>query len=510
MTFHSILFNKTGVQKETVEQPDFFTDLNLEQIIEEITSPKQEYNLKPFFYTPLHDVETIYYRHEVMRELADEALLTCINAFAKKMAVARRYLAQIEELRFEYHKKGWFLEAALVYCQAVTNLVRDLRQIHLKSDGFLACREYVTDYVHSPGFEVLQTEAQAIKNELSGIKYSVIVRPSNSRLSVRPYDGETDYAVTIEHVFERFKQGAAEDYLVELHDEPGMNHIEAQILEFVSLLYPESFDALNSFCAEQSQFIDETVRVFDREIQFYLAYLEFIAVFKRNGLPFCYPQVSATRREVSALEAFDLALAGTLLSTQKPTVCNDFSLQGSERFIVVSGPNQGGKNHICPDVWPVALSGQSRLPGAGAGRRGLFLSDQIFTHFDREEDIRNLRGKLQDDLVRIHDILAQATPNSILILNELFASTTFQDAVFLSRGIMTGVLELDSLGVWVTFIDELSTVSEKTVSMMSTVDPDNPGQAHLQNPQKTGRWAGLCPLDCPKTPSDLRTNQGAA
>jgi len=62
----------------------------------------------------------------------------------------------------------------------------------------------------------------------------------------------------------------------------------------------------------------------------------------------------------------------------------------------------------------------------------------------------------------------------VVILNEVFNSTTAQDAQFLSRKILERVSELDALGVCVTFLDELSTLNEKTVSMVSTVVPDDP------------------------------------
>jgi len=472
MIFHSILFekNQNDIKKETLEQPDFFVDLNLDQIIDAITTSKQEYNLTPFFYTPLRDVDTIQYRHEIMRDLEDAALMGCIKIFAEKMIIVRRYLGLVAKLEYHFHKEGWFLEAALVYCEAVTGLAQDLDTANLKSRGLIAFREYVKNYVLSHSFQILLAESRRVKAGLSSVKYSAIIQIG--ALKVRAYEGETDYSIEVEKTFEKFKQGAVKDYRSKLYKGSGMNHIEAQILEFVARLYPERFATLDQFCVNRSQFVDETIRVFDREIQFYVSYLEFAADIKLKGLKFCYPQVS-TSREVYDYDGFDIALAHSLLHTEKQVICNDFVLKEPERIMVVSGPNQGGKTTFARTFGQLHYLASLGCPVPGREAR-LFLFDQIFTHFEREEDINNLRGKLEDDLFRIHSIFTRVTSNSILILNEIFASTTLKDAVFLSKEIMARVMELDVLCVCVTFMDELSSLNEKTVSMVSTVVPENP------------------------------------
>ncbi len=475
MTFHSILFEKPNqkLADPPPGQPDFFVDLNLDQVVNAITAGKQEYNLKPYFYTPLRDPDTIRYRQEVARDLENETILGAIRAFAQRMIVMRRYLALAGRLQYQYHKAGWLLEAATVYCKAVTGLADDLNSAPITASGLAAFHSHLSNYVASERFLVLHAETQKLKADLATVQYCVLIK--GDVVKVRPYEAEADYSAEVEATFARFKQGAVKDYRVKLSFGSGMNHIEAQILDLVARLYPDIFASLDDFYAQHGSFLDPVVSAFDREIQFYVAYSEHAARIKRAGLKFCYPRIATNSKEVYSYDGFDLALATKLIAGNSPVVPNDFYLQGPERVLVVSGPNQGGKTTFARTFGQLHYMASLGCPVPGREAQ-LALHDRIFTHFEKVEDISNLRGKLQDDLVRIHDALDQATSDSIIIMNEIFSSTVLQDAVFLSQEIMERIVHLDALGVWVTFIDELASFSQQTVSMVSTIVPDNPAQ----------------------------------
>ncbi len=158
-----------------------------------------------------------------------------------------------------------------------------------------------------------------------------------------------------------------------------------------------------------------------------------------------------------------------------PVVFNTLELSGVERVFVVSGPNQGGKTTFARTFGQLHHLASIGCPVPGTDVQ-TYLFDRIFTHFEREEDVERLSGKLEDDLVRIQDILVQATPKSILIMNEIFTSTALNDARYLGTQIMERVIALDLFCVFVTFVDEIASMGDSVVSVMSTIVPDNPAQ----------------------------------
>jgi hypothetical protein len=473
MSFRSILFETAGRARieEAAAEPDFFRDLNLDQIVDAITGGRKEYNLKPFFHISLTDPAEISYRQEVMRDLEREALFQCIKSFSSQIRSMRLHLSGAQQRDYKYEKDAWFLDAVKIYCAAVEALLGNLSQHDPNSRGLLAFRTYLAEYAGSENFLTLKDRTQKLKSGLAAIRYCLLI--NGDSVTVRSYDSEPDYSVAIEKAFLKFKQGAVKDYLVKFPELSGMGHVGAMVLDRVGLLHPDLFRALDDYCTTNAGFLDQTIARFDREIQFYIAWLEYAAVFKRAGLKFCYPRVSDTFKNISNQDGFDLALAGKLMRENSAVICNDFALAGAERIFVVTGPNQGGKTTFSRAFGQIHyLAGLGcQVPGVDAQ---LFLFDRLFTHFERAEDVTNLRGKLEDDLIRIHHIFRQATPNSIMIINEIFMSTTAKDALNLSQKIMERISQLDALCVFVTFLDELSAFNEKTVSLVASVAPDEP------------------------------------
>ena len=171
--------------------------------------------------------------------------------------------------------------------------------------------------------------------------------------------------------------------MVKFPNGSAMNHIEEKVLEFVALLYPEVFSTLETFSETHGNYLDHTISLFDREIQFYVSYLDYVSVFKGAELSFCYPKISDRDKEVYDYNGFDLAFGVKRILEKSPLVCNDFHLKDKERIIVVSGPNQGGKTTFARAFGQLHYLASIGCPVSGTEAR-LFLFDRLFTHFEKE------------------------------------------------------------------------------------------------------------------------------
>jgi DNA mismatch repair protein MutS len=473
MIFESILFLRGSDRERAAhaEIPDYFVDLNLDQVVDRVAQGIADHSLSPYFWLCLGDSDAIRYRHEVFRDLEDGRINGAVSDFAQSVRDMRACLAQSAKLIYGVQQQAWLLDAVVIYFNAVERLSRELAEATIQSRALAAFRNYLAHHVLGTTFRTLVAETNTLRLDLSKVRYGVHIH--GAAVTVRPYETEANYSSQISKTFAKFQQSAERSYKAAFRAVPEMNHIEAQILGLVAKLHSGLFARLADYRARRENFVDGTIGDFDREVHFYLAYNDYVAKLRAAGLPFSYPHVPGKAKEMSSEDSFDLALAQKLLEDKKPIVRNSFYLQGRERIIVVSGPNQGGKTTFARMVGQLQHLASLGCPVPGRNVQ-FFLCDRIFSHFEREEKVETFRGKLEDDLVRARVILECATSRSLVILNEIFTSTTLKDEVFLSRELMATLLKRDLLAVWVTFVDELASFSEQTVSMVSTIVPDNP------------------------------------
>lgn len=452
-------------------EPAYFRDVGLDQIVAAATQGRSELGLEAIYRTPLLDVETVRWRQAIVRDLQREPVRLAVQNFNGAMRQMRKHLEQAGKVYDEHERQRWRLEAARVADAAASGLQSELRQAAPQSAGLQAILHYLDRLLASSTWRERARKAQAIADDLTAVRYTIHI--DGPQVTVRAYADEVDYAAQIAQTFDRFRRAAAHDYLTRYTDDGVLNAVEAQILDRVARLFPEVFGRLQAFCEQYPDPADPTLARFDREVQFYLGYLDFIAPLRRIGLAIELPEVSADDRTVQAHATFDLALARRQLAAQQSVVTNDLQLAADEHLLVISGPNHGGKTTMARTIGQLHQLAALGLPVAGREVK-LPLIDHLFTHFEREEDVHNQRGKLQDDLVRVRQILQAITPRSLVILNETFSSTTVDDAVLLARRVLRSLLDRGTRAVFVTFLTELSRFDAQTVSMVSTVDADDP------------------------------------
>lgn len=469
MNYNSILYPCEGQCSEASEvSRTFIHDMELDVLLDTVACHCNDPT--PLF-QPAGKAETIFYRQQVFQDLEPLMIRRRFIRFSKQIRDLQKYAVSTPLSSMSYTDFSRSLSAADQYTQALDEFLNQFPYSSIHSAGLSAFLHFCRRCYTNPVTVRMRMDIVSIKRELQTVKFLMLL--GDDTLRIAPMEPLESIDQRLSALFSRFGESYLSGATCLSPQGATNNRIDNEILNMVSQLYPAIFEKLRDFRTVYRDYIDQRLLKFADDIQIYCGYLDYTDRLKALGLPFCYPEIHADSQDCDCAEAYDLALADSLREASKTPVFNGFSLRDGERIIVVTGPNQGGKTtfaRMFGQLHYLAALGFF-VPGKSAR---LKLVTSFYSHFC-DMSSSAAEGYLKAELLRLKAITDQANSQSIVIVNEIFASATMADGLLLGRKMLERLTAAGCLGVCVTFLEELASQDPSIVSMVSIVPPDDPG-----------------------------------
>jgi len=147
-----------------------------------------------------------------------------------------------------------------------------------------------------------------------------------------------------------------------------------------------------------------------------------------------------------------------------PFVPNDaFLNDDTDRVIIITGPNMAGKSTYLRQVALIVLMAQmgSFVPASDA-RIGIV--DRIFTRVGASDDLASGQSTFMVEMTEVANILNNATPRSLLILDEIGRGTSTHDGLAIAWSVIEYINDKSRLGcrtLFATHYHELTELEDK-------------------------------------------------
>ena len=192
------------------------------------------------------------------------------------------------------------------------------------------------------------------------------------------------------------------------------------------------------------------------EFLYYVRWAEYVKRHVDNGFVFSKATLLSGQDDarMRAQGFYNLKLADFVNSASE-IVVNDLDFDDSKNLYLLTGANRGGKTTITQAVGLLYTLAQGGI-FVPAQKFEFAPVDDIFTHYPADEDKTLDYGRLGEECKRFRELFAECTPESLLLLNETFSTTSFEEGFFIAKDAVRAILKKGTRCIYNTHMHKLA------------------------------------------------------
>ena len=382
------------------------------------------------------------------------------------------------------------LEEINEYIGYVEAIYQCLSTADIQSEGLLGLREYINEIYHDNGFEDLKKDISKLKSSTQDLKSVTVGINLNERFEANSiglisinnkyftksnvignfydkiaskspikdgttWDGSYKFH-PLNPVIEDFQYALEKTVMVNVASQNPLlvgklaavptgdttedvtRYMDRVTNHMLSLVVKNLRETLNKYVSISITEITNLIP----EFSYYIRFAEYIKKLEKHGLKFSKLQIADEKEPDCMMRArgiYNMKLASVAISEQTEIITNDLDYDKEHLVYILTGANRGGKTTITQAIGQlfVLAQGGIRIPGE------FFLFqpvDAVYTHFPADEDKTMDLGRLGEECKRFKELYFAATKNSLLLLNETFSTTSFEEGYFIAKDAIRAVL----------------------------------------------------------------------